>query len=359
MKKIFLILIFLLFIQNIYACQTTSDNNAVEVLLNKEDIKFDLSSLRSGENIIMNGNQYILQSNLDKAALIIQKSSLCEKCISVRIQVPVETTTEKIPYFSFTSSLLGTVFDFNKENLFYKDWNIQLGTSNINLISDKMTINVNFVNNNYEFVYEIYKSFSDCDICSGKCVKSRFGDACIDIQTTKEISDVLMHLGLINRPEQIFYSYKVIGNGEKLITDLISTVDTSDLNFNNALEADLKWLKLQKIITLSDEDIQNIKALAEKGYAGNNKLILYDNGWKYNFQVKNVTLSNELNCKDFSRTLVPTKLPVLKRINVFSPYYMIPIITSLILLIILIILIFTARYVCNKRDCNITEPQEK
>ena len=354
MKKS-LLLLMLVAIPLVLACNSPTDSFASEVTLNKPGIIYDLSRLGSLNNVNFDGSSYVLQSVYSNLATIISKDG---DTISIRNQIPVVTETKKIPYTEFTSSFTGGKININRPLSYYNGWTINKYSSNLELVKDEKRVSVSFSNANYELLFQLYKRYANCDSCDGKCIYSKYGDVCIPQSDIKDISNILIYSGLITSQDQIFYNYKIIGIGERSVSDLYPQASIENIDFQEAMKQELSWLKLQGVISLDDSDIQQISILSYKGSSGNQRVV-YSNESKWDHYYNLIQVSErELVCKDFPQSAIPKSLPSgITGSVISSPYYFVPIFTSVFLIVLLIILIVTARTICSKnsKTCSIQD----
>ena len=331
-KLVFSLALAIVLINLASACINSADDYAVE--LEMANITYSLANLVNFENIIHQQN-YIMQSQYSKNLASILTETQCENktCLNLRLQMPVETKTIKIPYFSFTSSIYKKV-GLQKTN--YKDWTINSNENSIEVKKPGLSILATILPIKTDFIVEINKNIKECEVCDGKCLYSLIGNFCITKEIKDELNETAIILGL--NSEDIFYSYKIIGKGDKTITDLSPI--SEETNFREALKQELVFLKTHKTINLSNEDIEKITDLAEKGKAGDSKIIK-SGKWKYYYETTNK--KNDILCREFSASLIPISKPKLIITNEKQIYYAIPILLTLFLFLVLIILLILGR----------------
>jgi hypothetical protein len=92
--NLFLFFLFLPIIS--YACFSPTDSFAVEVLLNKSNLTYNLADLKqkNTDEILIREDAIIYRSHYNPEIAVIleetEQSDLCPKCLSVRIQIPTE-----------------------------------------------------------------------------------------------------------------------------------------------------------------------------------------------------------------------------------------------------------------------------
>ncbi|MBI2629841.1 hypothetical protein HYW76_01945 [Candidatus Pacearchaeota archaeon] len=352
MKSIFQVLAvaFLFALPMAGACINSRDSFAVEVEFNKQGITDDLSKISSAENVFSENKTYIFQSEYDKeiASLVFRNSDdLCEGCVSLRMQIPVDSSTKKVPYFSMISSLPEKEINLTW-NTHYKDWTIFYSDnpSQIEFKKEKMYILISFLSRKRELFIELDDKLEDCSECDGKCIHSSYGESCITKEIKEEIEDVLGYYNVISNFGELFYDYRIIGNGEKTASDL-SPVASSELDLKRALEVELNFLQQSGVIGINYEDIRQIAALAQMGKAGKNYRIVYspkNKRWIYYFQIDNPILTSEPDCRVFLPDKIPQEKIIFKK-SEMSVYYSVPLFILISALILIIILIAIGRMV--------------
>jgi len=346
----FLAIFALFLISNVAACINPTDSFASEVLLNKQGANYSIEKLITAGNVIRQSGEYVFQSQYDKklAAIVKKENTQCKNCLLIRLQMPVETKTGEISYFSIASSIIGKNINLSQDTTNYKDWLIRYSSS-IELKKEKISITISSANNKYDLIIEIDENLSDCKSCDGKCVYSQYGETCIGKELKDSIEDVLKFSGLIDNFDDLFYSFKVIGKGNKIETDLQASAQV-DVDWKEALREELVWLKKHSIIEIADKDIENIAILSKEGTAGNSK-IAYSQGkdrWMYYYETENPLLSKEFNCNEFSFSAIPEETPSFG-LEKISLYYLVPIVIIGLFVLILLAL-FLISLVINKRD---------
>ncbi|MEM3405822.1 MAG: hypothetical protein QW117_02535 [Candidatus Pacearchaeota archaeon] len=377
MKKIFLLIILSInLISLVYAdCINSLDDYAIEILFNKQDITKDLSLLENAKNVnYINGNFIFKSSVSDNIALILKKVSypFCYDCLSLRIQVPVNKTSEEVSFFEFSTVLKNKSLSFN-ESIFNNasSWDYECFLNFCSFYKENLFIYLdNSISNSTKINIEIYGEDIRDYNCDGKKVYYSTGVFCINNKNKEEIENLLKNLKIIDKVDELFLNYKIENSGKKIMEkfypDLKSDFfyslqkqnltrnykeDLSDIDWNLITEKEIRWIRFNNLITISNKDILEISNLAKLGYAGINKRIYYgedDNGkkrWLYYYESKDAKLTKFNNCEDFSLSIIPKEdlfinYPKKGNINL---YYLLPIIVTSILFLILIILIIIAR----------------
>jgi len=342
---VFLLTFILIFPNFSSACINSADSFALEVVFNKNS--YNPNQLSALANTIQKQNSYILQSQYNRNLAAILTEMPEDNSLSLRLQIPVETATTKIPYFSSISTITGRKINITQGTTNYKEW-IIIYTNNIEMKKEKLSIIVASLPLKYEIFLEINQKLQNCNNCEGKCVYNEYENTCITKKLESDIEDILKFSGLINNFNEVFQSYRVTGKGEKTITDL-KPLDIG-IDWQEAIKQELVWLKDEKIINITHQDIEEISQLSEEGKAGNSKIVYSDKEekWLYYYETPNPDLAKELNCKEFLLSDIPKNLPIIGATIGISTYYLIPIILAFLLLLTLVILFLIARTI-NKR----------
>ena len=352
MKISFFIMLFLLFlIPSSFACINSLDDYALELILNKPNITYDLGKLAKAQPLNKQDNVFILQSQYNKElASIIKETNQSEKLLlSIRLQLPAKTEAKAIPYFSFISSLANKKISSLEEFTFFNGWKI-LSISSLYYEAKKDNIHlvINSAKNKYDLVFEINDFLQGCKNCEGKCIQQSlsnpYGEACLDSRQKKEINTLLAFL-FNSSFEDLFYNFRVIGKGEKIVTDLSQL--KQEIDFSEALKQELVFLKKNSIVNIDDKDISNLAKLADKGMAGNSRIVYGNGNWVYYYASVNPALTKELNCQEFSPVSIPSNTPVFQEEKI-SVYYLVPILISISFVLALIVIILLARLIVKK-----------
>lgn len=135
MRKIFFILaIALIFLTApiVSACLSTTDDYAVEVLLNSPNTDYNLALLNSAENINHQDTNLIAQSEYSSnLSLVLSEGvkicdqSFCSKSLSIRLQLPVKMVQKQISYLLFISDSAPGQLNISRDSLSYPGWDIE------------------------------------------------------------------------------------------------------------------------------------------------------------------------------------------------------------------------------------------
>ena len=341
----FILLLTISLIASANACTNTLDDYAVEVILNNKNITYDLNRLFLMQNINYYKQESIMQSQYSNelASIVKESNESCTKCLLIKIQIPVETMTKEIESFSFVSSIGIKEIKPVEDKSYYNNWFITKKENDIYLKKEGIKIIISQFEKRNNILVEIDKKLGNCTDCSGKCIVSShtnsYGDLCINNELKTEIDSVLKFL-INSNFNELFLNYMVIWNGKKEITDLSPKKEYFDLK--EALKQELVFLKRNEIINLTDNEIENIAKLADKGKAGNSKIVYHGNVWDYYYNI--FGFSKEKNCNSFPASSIPNEKPAFSN---KKSYYFVPLVIFSIVLLIMLILLLTAR-ILNK-----------
>lgn len=341
-------------------CINSADDYAVEVVLNKPGIGYDLTKLDNAKNILISNNQYILRSDYSSSlATILEKSSdlQCNSLpgLSVRLQIPLKAEEKSFPYLRFTSPPITGSLNISED--IYNDWKVScvLGnpTPQCEFKKDKTTISANLAGGKYEITLETKENLKSCALCDGICIGSS-EKKCIGKLLMADVEDILKHSGLIDSFEQLVTSYKRFTTGNAIITDL-SSETTNEVDWSKAISQELNFLKINNILFITGQDIDQISELAKQGAAGTNSRIVFgedkdgNEKWMYYSQTKFPSLTKLQNCKELSISQIPAGSLSFSGSSNLSSYYAIPIAITSSLLILFFILIVSARLIDSRR----------
>ena len=275
-----------------HACVSPEDPYSVEVLLNKPGLSYDLSTLKSAENVVdvnpeligVSGEVVVYKSHYheDLAAIMYESSiETAEETISVRLTPKVHEVTEY--RYKTKAQISKTEFEPHQnfshlttpEELQIPGWTIK--QSGVSCVADECF---------YSYSAEYKKNDNWIEISFFPPERTRGGIE-IDIETNKELSEKLKN-EILNVISSMFY----LGKPDfQKITDALHEMEKEEMkvpepvfNFTDeeakeALKTELEWLSNTRIVKgLSDEDIQEIKNTTKVGYAGYNSRIFYEDG---------------------------------------------------------------------------------
>ncbi len=275
-----------------HACVSPEDPYSVEVLLNKPGLSYDLSMLKSAENVVdvnpeligVSGEVVVYKSHYheDLAAIMYESSiETAEETISVRLTPKVHEVTEY--RYETKTQISKTEFEPHQnfahlttpEELQIPGWTIK--QSGGGCIGDECF---------YSYSAEYKKNDHWIEISFFPPERTKGGIE-IDIETNKELNEELKN-EILNVISSMFY----LGKPDfQKITDALHEMEKEErkvpepvFNFTDeeakeALKTELEWLSNTGIVKgLTDEDIREIKNTTKVGYAGYNSRIFYEDG---------------------------------------------------------------------------------
>jgi hypothetical protein len=275
-----------------HACVSPEDPYSVEVLLNKPGLSYDLSMLKSAENVVdvnpeligVSGEVVVYKSHYhDDLAAIMYESSIetAEETISVRLTPKVHEVTEY--RYKTKAQISKTEFEPHQnfshlttpEELQIPGWSIK--QSGCGCIGDECF---------YSYSAEYKKNDNWIEISFFPPERTRGGIG-IDIETNKELNEELK-----NEILYVISSMFYLGKPDfQKITDALHEMEKVEMkvpepvfNFKDeeakeALKTELEWLSNTGVVKgLTDEDVQEIKNTTKVGYAGYNSRIFYEDG---------------------------------------------------------------------------------
>lgn len=321
MKRGIILIIFLMLLPLASACYSPMDNLAVEVYLNKPGISYNLTPLKSAENVLIENNTIIYRSHYDERVAIILREA---KGLHLRIQIPAKSFNSSYTYTRFNLSFifpneslknaekLGWKIEgnyvFRKQNLLvqisslkgnecrsdnecatggcsgeicttrenaknivsicvYKDWYKCLQMTSCGCVNGVCTWKPN---------EDFEKCLKSHGVDPSKIIKVANGEVLIAAynreklgeEDLKELKELFNVLGISCAFENLTFKTEKIDMPKGI-------VDEYSFNFKEALREELKWLKENEIINITDDDIEAITSVAERGKAGYNSQI----GW--------------------------------------------------------------------------------
>jgi len=367
MKKLFLLAILailLTFPSVLASCINSADDYAVEVVLNKPGIEYDLSKLNNAQNIIIDNGRYILKSDYSSsiATILEPQSSLTTgqvSGLSVRLQIPLKAKDKTVSNLKFISTNLRGKLNISEDN--YNGWRISCVSGNpipqCEFKKGLTVISAGLVSQNkYEATIETNENLKECaSLCDGRCISS----LCIDKQLKTDIESIMKYSGLASSFDEVASSYRLISSGNIQTIDLVPET-SEEIDWKSALSQELKSLRTSKIILITDTEISEISLLAEEGASGINSRIIYGEdsqgkeGWYYYDKTKFPTLTTLRNCKEFPVSMIPAGELSFNSNIIVPTYYLVPIIIALSLILLFTFLLIIARLVeKNQRKHNL------
>jgi hypothetical protein len=275
-----------------HACVSPEDPYSVEVLLNKPGLSYDLSMLKSAENVVdvnpeligVSGEVVVYKSHYhnDLAAIMYESSiETAEETISVRLTPKVHEVTEY--RYKTKAQISKTEFEPHQnfshlttpEELQIPGWTIK--QSGVSCVADECF---------YSYSAEYKENDNRIEISFFPPERTRGGIE-IDIETNKELNE-----GLKNEILNVISSMFYLGKPDfQKITDALHEMEKEEMkvpepvfNFTDeeakeALKTELEWLSNTGIVKcLTGENIREIKNTTKVGYAGYNSRIFYEDG---------------------------------------------------------------------------------
>lgn len=321
MKRGIILIILLMFLPVASACYNPMDNLAVEVYLNKPGIHYNLTPLRSAENVLIKNNTIIYRSHYDGRVAVILREF---KGLYIRIQIPAKSFNSSYAYAKLNLSLIFSneslknveklgwktegKYSFRKRNLLvqisprkgnecrsdsecatggcsgeicttrenaknivspcvYREWYKCLQMTSCGCVNGVCTWKPN---ENFE------KCLRAHGVDPGRIIKIATGEIFIadynrekpSAEDLKELKDLFDALGISCAFENLTFKTQRTDSPTGI-------VDEYSFDFKGALKTELKWLKEEGIIEISEKDIEAIVNSTERGEAGYNSHI----GW--------------------------------------------------------------------------------
>lgn len=321
MKKGLALILLLIFVPLANACYNPVDSLAVEVRLNRPGISYDLSPLLNAENVKMDNGTIIYRSHYDERVGVILRE--VNSSLWIRIQIPAKSFESTYAYASFESPLLISNESFERiKTLGWKVKNhafrkgplyVQISPRKGNECKSDSDCSIGGCSGEVcttrELAREIvtpcvYKEWYSClrltscgcyngfctwkptlefekclkehDVDPSKVIKLPLAEVYIAVygkekpgeEDVAELKALFEELGISCVLDNLQFKAEITNSPEGVI-------DPYSFNFSKALEIELKWLRENGIIEISDEDISAIVNVAERGKAGQNSHI----GW--------------------------------------------------------------------------------
>lgn len=355
MKKNVFFVIFALFLINLSfltSAAVSNDDYAVEVVLNKPDTSYNIKNLIKQENLKIINNKYVIPSSYNqKLAAIIYEDYESgygnSASLSVRLQLPTKNADIILPYLKIISTPPKSNLNMTEET-FYNGWNIQCTTGQCTLEKQRTQISITKIaEDRSEIIIETEDNLIPQSQGGVKCF-SKFGNSiCVNSKFKVSVEEILKHVGAISSFNDLFVSYNIISIGNRQINTLTPDTDLEP-DWKEAMRQELVSLKIKNIISITNQDIEEIVSLTEQGKAGVNSRIIYDiNKEKYDYYYKtSLPISTEnSNRNPFSFTLTGNVITN----TISDPYYLVPIIITLVLFTLFILLIITAKIITRTK----------
>jgi hypothetical protein len=361
-SSVFFLLLLALFSSGVSACMHSIDNYAVEVVLSKPDIQIFSEKLDNAKNVIFSNEKYIFMSQYSLNIYTIISNNSRAPYTSIRLQAPAETlnekTTSKKVYFTASGTLKLELENSSSFNNWTVECTKDLPTSQCFFSKDLFSVTVNLVSDEkYSVFIEVKTPFSeDNSACTTIPIKPKFGvrDLCFDSETYNLINGLISSIGLIQSSSTLRSPDRAESTTGEVI-DLRPLYNES-VGWPVAMKQELLWLRMNDILRISLEEIDEISYLSLEGKAGQNNRIYYGEsangnvGWIYYGELKNPDLTNLLDCNEFEQPNLKARVIFQQSVPEVSSYYLIPLIITLVIIAVLVILFFISRILLGKQD---------
>ncbi len=320
-------------------CITPTDEFAVEVVVPDYDV----------DNLVSSVDRYInlfyAPSQEDERIITLFQQTETPSGLSLRLQLPTDALTLTEPHYRIVSTSVETV----KRPFiqYYLGWAVRCTEDGCSFTKGNKIITGSF--REKEATLEINQALEPCSIsCSGVCFTAARESLCINQTVVRDIEPLLRFTNISTNLSVFLESYRVVSvQGSSSIT-IVPAIDP-DQNWPEALARELRYWNNQGVISLEDEDIQEITSLATLGQAGHNyRIVQHEGEWVYYNQLPDAVLVDERDCRiisleeDAAVSEQPTNL-----------FYIIPTIlgtTALVLFIVLIAIARTLSHQQKKKD---------
>ena len=274
------------------ACFNPTDSFATEVVLNNPNITYSVEDLRKSDNITLSNGLTAYRSHYNSSVgvLVYEVKDLNLTGLSVKIQIPTKIVDMAIPIYEI---------NLNKSII-------------IDSLNFAEAVNLGWNHTSLEKSHELRKNNIGISVFQSGALTNvlvRINDVTTFTEHMRvQISEVLWKIGFASS-QSTALSGAEEGSRVEQWTDLESAVDINpeEFDFGEAMMTELYWLKENGVISITDSDIQEISQTSERGLAGHNSRIVYDEGeWKPYFETDNPLLLREgPSCVGFSEGRLP------------------------------------------------------
>jgi hypothetical protein len=289
------------------ACFNPTDSFAVEVILNKPGIVYDLAKIKNAVGVSTQDNSLIYHSHYNEnAAVILSEDESSENGLGIKIQIPTKEVTTVWTIIRIEKTLdYVKMADISADKATVLGWQV-VGTEDIPQSSASLTKNENIISLRAKNKAVDYGMIVTIEI-KGKIDK-------LTDSLKNEFINVLKTVGLSENEAQSIFEQENIKTFPLTETDLTEgvAIKAAEFEFDEALKKELQFLVSNQIINgLSEQDIVDIYKLAEKGKAGYNERIRwFKNKWvvgitKEMEQAGFSRLKSLPSCGGFSLSLLP------------------------------------------------------
>ncbi len=300
-------------LSDVEACFNPTDSFATEVLLNKQEVSYDLTPLMDLEGVEVVDDVVIYRSHFNRDVAVVltvvdeQHGSL--KGLSVKIQIPVKEDLIKTAYVMAEGLVDKGMSELDVYAAEALGWNVK-GVSELatTIFKDNIVIQVEERTKRESENISRYETSVQIRVSNAETLS---GDV------RREIEEALSAIGLDNldfilRDENITVGYEEY-------TDLVPSVDVDPetLDWREVMKTELEWLVKNGLVSgLTDQDIQDISSACERGTAGHNSRIVYEESWMPYNETDNPLLLRDWDCGGFSAQSLPeSDLGDLKKIS--------------------------------------------
>ena len=351
------------------SCLKSSDDYAVEVVLNKPETEYNLNYLSNAKNVILREGRYTFLSHYSNELMVVISEvdgsvSGGQAGLSIRLQMPTISSRESVHVLDIISkSIRGRIITENVSQSSYNGWLIDCTDERVisecKFINDGMAMRAYLEDSQYNVELEISQNIGSCDVdgCNGGyCVRSGGSSTCIDKNKRESAESMLKYAGLIESFNEFSSAYSIVRNGISPMPTISADLPEEEseakdgakkINWSEALEKELSWLKSQNIVRILNNDIEEISPLAMQGAAGQNNRIVYAKDrvgaarWIYYKDSIEPSLSLEKECGEFVISKGITGGVTFEAAE-SGLYYIIPIaLVIIILLIFALVIVFT------------------
>ncbi len=342
-------------------CSSSSDDYAVEVLINKPETNFNLDVLSDAINISIIEDSYVYRSRIDSNVYVILNPSEEDNGVLARFQLPTKLVNDKIEKVEiFSDAVISMPF----ENLLLSSAGFTCRGKSCSLKLPNVSVSLNELANTHYSVdvslYNLKEQYcSSMNPCYGYCLPYQGKTVCIGEEYANIIGDIFSR-SKITRDFDSFVSIASVSFGiddtSSIIPDYSGTVDWKEV-----VKGELENLRFYSIIQIGNEDIERISEISDAGKAGSNNMIIWGEDennvekWIYANKAKNYFPTKETN------ECTATNLPSFVSYVIFEEksdswsildlptYYLVPVILTMSLFFILIVLVVVARIISIER----------
>ena len=314
------------------ACFNPTDSFATEVLLNKPGISYDLSEISQAQSVTIitaaaepvleeeevldsgaqgsgQGNEaetvisdIIYRSHYDpEIAVILSEGSLYgseDEYLSVKIQIPTKSVSYTVWNVDMSLTKPVDTSSLNIEPAKALGWEISGSGGDwpyYKGMKDNITVNI--------FPRQLEEPEEMVIIVSISNTTVPLGE-----QTKEEIAALLVAIGFAGDKESALENAEIESTSSEW-QDLApaTDIDPEEFDWNKAMRTELLWLRDNGVIRgLADSDIDEASSACERGTAGHNSRIVFEDGeWMPYHKTGNPVLLRAGDCGGFSIDALP------------------------------------------------------